>query len=90
MVSQVTALVPKRATVVVIPFNISCGHCWMCDRQRYAQCETTQTRDLSLLYDTSAPLSSRYTKLYGQVPGAQAAVPTRPSGAVRPHQRART
>src|SRR5213080_1358597 len=27
---------------VVIPFNISCGHCWMCERQLYAQCETTQ------------------------------------------------
>ena len=27
---------------VVIPFNISCGSCWMCSRQLYAQCETTQ------------------------------------------------
>jgi len=52
---------------VVIPFNISCGHCWMCERRRYAQCETTQTRD----YDTGAALFG-YTKLYGQVPGAQA------------------
>ena len=52
---------------VVIPFNISCGHCWMCERQRYAQCETTQTR----AYDTGAALFG-YTKLYGQVPGAQA------------------
>jgi threonine dehydrogenase-like Zn-dependent dehydrogenase len=39
----------------------------MCDRQRYAQCETTQTRE----YDTGAALFG-YTKLYGQVPGAQA------------------
>ncbi len=52
---------------VVVPFNISCGHCWMCDRQRYAQCETTQTHE----YDTGAALFG-YTKLYGQVPGAQA------------------
>ena len=30
---------------VVIPFNISCGHCWMCARGYFAQCETTQVRD---------------------------------------------
>ena len=30
---------------VVIPFNISCGHCWMCERELFAQCETTQNRD---------------------------------------------
>ncbi|HZP72867.1 MAG TPA: zinc-dependent alcohol dehydrogenase [Gaiellaceae bacterium] len=52
---------------VVIPFNISCGDCWMCKRQRFAQCETTQVRE----YDTGAALFG-YTKLYGQVPGGQA------------------
>jgi threonine dehydrogenase-like Zn-dependent dehydrogenase len=57
----------KPGDRVVIPFNISCGSCWMCERQRYAQCETTQTR----AYDTGAALFG-YTKLYGQVPGAQA------------------
>jgi threonine dehydrogenase-like Zn-dependent dehydrogenase len=57
----------KPGDRVVVPFNISCGSCWMCDRQRYAQCETTQTRE----HDTGAALFG-YTKLYGQVPGAQA------------------
>ncbi len=52
---------------VVIPFNISCGHCWMCDQQLFAQCETTQNRDTG----TGASLFG-YTKLYGQVPGGQA------------------
>jgi threonine dehydrogenase-like Zn-dependent dehydrogenase len=52
---------------VVIPFNISCGDCWMCERHRFAQCETTQVRE----YDTGASLFG-YTKLYGQVPGGQA------------------
>ena len=52
---------------VVIPFNISCGHCWMCDHQLFAQCETTQNRDTG----TGASLFG-YTKLYGQVPGGQA------------------
>ena len=30
---------------VVVPFNISCGHCWMCDRQLFSQCETTQVHE---------------------------------------------
>jgi len=51
----------------VIPFNISCGHCWMCERKLYSQCETTQVRD----QDKGASLFG-YTKLYGQVPGGQA------------------
>jgi threonine dehydrogenase-like Zn-dependent dehydrogenase len=37
---QITSLAPGDR--VVIPFNISCGHCWMCRRALYAQCETTQ------------------------------------------------
>jgi threonine dehydrogenase-like Zn-dependent dehydrogenase len=52
---------------VVVPFNISCGHCWMCDRKLYSQCETTQVRE----WDKGASLLG-YTKLYGQVPGGQA------------------
>jgi threonine dehydrogenase-like Zn-dependent dehydrogenase len=52
---------------VVIPFNISCGHCWMCERELFAQCETTQNRDRG----TGASLFG-YTTLYGQVPGGQA------------------
>jgi threonine dehydrogenase-like Zn-dependent dehydrogenase len=52
---------------VVIPFNISCGHCYMCDKNLQSQCETTQVRE----YDTGAAFLG-YTKLYGQVPGGQA------------------
>jgi threonine dehydrogenase-like Zn-dependent dehydrogenase len=52
---------------VVIPFNISCGTCFMCTRQLYAQCETTQVHE----HGTGAALFG-YTKLYGQVPGGQA------------------
>jgi threonine dehydrogenase-like Zn-dependent dehydrogenase len=57
----------KPGDRVVIPFNISCGRCWMCERQLYAQCETTQNRD----EEKGASLFG-YTKLYGQVPGGQA------------------
>jgi threonine dehydrogenase-like Zn-dependent dehydrogenase len=52
---------------VVIPFNISCGHCYMCEKNLQSQCETTQVHE----YDTGAALLG-YTKLYGQVPGGQA------------------
>jgi threonine dehydrogenase-like Zn-dependent dehydrogenase len=52
---------------VVVPFNISCGHCWMCQQGLMTQCETTQVRE----HDKGAALFG-YTKLYGQVPGGQA------------------
>ncbi len=57
----------KPGDRVVIPFNISCGHCWMCERELYSQCETTQVREQG----KGASLFG-YTKLYGQVPGGQA------------------
>ncbi|SEL58721.1 Threonine dehydrogenase [Blastococcus sp. DSM 46786] len=57
----------KPGDRVVIPFNISCGHCWMCTHGFMAQCETTQVRE----QDKGAALFG-YTKLYGQVPGGQA------------------
>ena len=52
---------------VVIPFNISCGHCWMCERGLFAQCETTQVRSQG-----SGAALFGYTELYGSVPGGQA------------------
>src|SRR6476661_8019115 len=52
---------------VVIPFNISCGHCFMCGEGLQSQCETTQVRE----WGTGAAFLG-YTKLYGQVPGGQA------------------
>ena len=52
---------------VVVPFNISCGHCWMCERGLFAQCETTQNRDQG----KGASLFG-YTSMYGAVPGGQA------------------
>jgi threonine dehydrogenase-like Zn-dependent dehydrogenase len=52
---------------VVVPFNISCGTCWMCTRGLFSQCETTQNRDQG----TGASLLG-YSKLYGRVPGGQA------------------
>jgi threonine dehydrogenase-like Zn-dependent dehydrogenase len=52
---------------VVVPFNIACGHCFMCGAGLQSQCETTQVRE----HGCGAALFG-YTKLYGQVPGGQA------------------
>jgi threonine dehydrogenase-like Zn-dependent dehydrogenase len=52
---------------VVVPFNISCGTCFMCGQGLFSQCETTQNRDQG----TGGSLFG-YTKLYGEVPGGQA------------------
>jgi threonine dehydrogenase-like Zn-dependent dehydrogenase len=52
---------------VVIPFQISCGSCYMCDRQLFTQCETTQVREQGM----GAALFG-YSELYGAVAGGQA------------------
>ena len=52
---------------VVVPFNVCCGSCWMCDRGLFSQCETTQNHE----HGTGASFFG-YSKLYGQVPGGQA------------------
>src|ERR1700712_311719 len=52
---------------VVMPFQISCGHCFMCDQDLYTQCETTQVRDQGM----GAALFG-FSNLYGAVPGGQA------------------
>jgi threonine dehydrogenase-like Zn-dependent dehydrogenase len=63
--SEVTDLSPGDR--VVIPFQIACGHCFMCGQGLQTQCETTQVRDKGM----GAALFG-YTKLYGEVPGGQA------------------
>ena len=57
----------KPGDRVVIPFNISCGSCFMCDQGLQSQCETTQVRDQGM----GAALFG-YTTLYGNKDGGQA------------------
>jgi threonine dehydrogenase-like Zn-dependent dehydrogenase len=52
---------------VVVPFQISCGSCFMCEQGLSTQCETTQVRE----HGTGAALFG-YSKLYGAVAGGQA------------------
>ena len=61
----VTELAPGDR--VVVPFNNSCGTCFMCTTGLHSQCETTQVHKEG----TGAALFG-YTRLYGSVPGGQA------------------
>jgi threonine dehydrogenase-like Zn-dependent dehydrogenase len=63
--SAVTNIAPGDR--VVMPFQISCGSCFMCGQGLNTQCETTQVRE----HGSGAPLFG-YSKLYGSVPGGQA------------------
>ncbi len=63
--SAVTNL--KVGDRVVIPFNISCGHCFMCTRGLQSQCETTQVHEQG-----SGAALLGFSALYGSVPGGQA------------------
>ncbi|MFI7481331.1 zinc-dependent alcohol dehydrogenase [Kocuria sp. M1R5S2] len=63
--SAVTNL--KAGDRVVVPFNISCGRCWMCRQGLQSQCETTQVRE----YGSGCAIYG-YSRMYGSVPGGQA------------------
>lgn len=63
--SAVTRL--RKGDRVVIPFNISCGHCYMCSQGLQSQCETTQVK----AKNSGAALFG-FSELYGSVPGGQA------------------
>lgn len=52
---------------VVIPFNVSCGDCYMCKQGLQSQCETTQVRE----HGRGAGFFG-YSKLYGHIAGGQA------------------
>ncbi|MBT2535516.1 zinc-dependent alcohol dehydrogenase [Arthrobacter sp. ISL-69] len=63
--SAVTKL--SKGDRVVIPFNISCGECFMCSQGLQSQCETTQVK----AKNSGAALFG-FSELYGSVPGGQA------------------
>jgi len=69
----------KAGDRVVVPFNISCGTCFMCSQGLQSQCETTQVREQGM----GAALFG-YTKLYGEAPGGQAELLRVPFGNTLP------
>ena len=72
---EVTSVAPGDR--VVVPFNISCGACFFCERDLYSQCETTSdegllARSAGLLGRGKGAALFGYTHLYGAVAGGQA------------------
>ena len=57
----------KPGDRVVMPFNVSCGLCFMCAKDLQSQCETTQNKSVR----KGASLFG-YTHMYGGIPGGQA------------------
>nr|WP_070121395.1 zinc-dependent alcohol dehydrogenase [Bacillus marinisedimentorum] len=55
----------KKGDRVVIPFNVSCGHCFYCSNNMESQCDNSNPHD-----DTGAYFG--YTKKFGNYPGGQA------------------
>ncbi|MDY0747565.1 zinc-dependent alcohol dehydrogenase [Paucibacter sp. R3-3] len=65
----------KRGDRVVVPFTISCGTCFFCDRQLFAACEETNPGRGAILNkkDTRAGAGLfGYSHLYGGYAGGQA------------------
>lgn len=69
IVEEVGSEVPdlRPGDRVVVPFQIACGHCFMCDTGLPTQCETTQVTGEGM----GAAIFG-YSRLYGAVPGGQA------------------
>lgn len=65
----------KRGDRVVVPFTISCGHCFFCERQLFSACEETNPDRGAILnkkHLRSGAGMFGYTHLYGGYPGGQA------------------
>jgi len=64
----------KKGDRVVVPFTISCGHCFFCNKQLYSLCDTTnRDRDKTAKLMGSAPAGLfGYSHLMGGYPGGQA------------------
>ena len=65
----------RQGDRVVVPFNISCGACFFCEKELYAACETTNPGRGAILNKKQIPSGSGmfgYTHLYGGYSGGQA------------------
>ena len=77
----------RKGDRVIIPFVIACGHCFFCEKNQYAACETTNPdRGASLNKKDIKPPAALfgYSHLYGGVPGGQAELVRVPHGNVGP------
>ena len=70
---EVTKL--RKGDRVVVPFVIACGHCFFCDIQLFAACETTNPDRGAILNSKNVRSGAAlfgFSHLYGGVPGGQA------------------
>lgn len=63
--SEVTKV--KKGDRVVIPFNVSCGHCFYCNHEMESQCDNSNGNPH---FDTGGYFG--FTERYGDYPGGQA------------------
>ncbi|HLU35688.1 MAG TPA: zinc-dependent alcohol dehydrogenase [Thermomicrobiales bacterium] len=64
----------KKGDRVVVPFTISCGHCWFCEHQLFSLCDTTNPNAemVSAIMGHSPAALFGYSHLLGGIPGGQA------------------
>ncbi len=77
----------KRGDRVVMPFTISCGHCFFCEKELYAACETTNPDRGAIINKKQARPGAGlfgYSHLYGGYPGGQAELVRVPKANVGP------
>ena len=83
--SGVTEL--KKGDRVVVPFTISCGHCFFCEKEQYAACETTNPGRSAIMNRKeirSGAGAYGFTHLYGGYSGGQAELVRVPCANVGP------
>lgn len=70
--SSVTKL--KKGDRVVVPFTISCGHCWFCDQTMYSLCDNSNPKPENArdAMGHSPAGVFGYSHLLGGIPGGQA------------------
>lgn len=64
----------RKGDRVVVPFTISCGHCWFCEHDLYSHCDTTNpdAEKVSLIMGQAPAGLFGYSHLMGGYPGGQA------------------
>ncbi len=66
----------EKGQRVIVPFTISCGHCFFCERQHYSCCDNSnpvETQDPSeVMFGHGMTGAFGYTALTGGYPGGQA------------------
>lgn len=64
----------RKGDRVVVPFDISCGGCWHCEREEYSLCDNSNPNPYpqEALYGQTAAGIYGYSHLYGGYAGGQA------------------